>query len=80
MTPPDLTPEQCRMGRGALNWSGRDLARMAGVAYNTISGFERGISQPRDVTLLRILELFDKHGVRFRRTPSGIVAILETVS
>jgi len=37
-----LTPEASRAGRAVLNWGLKDLAERAGVAFTTISQFERG--------------------------------------
>ncbi|MDY7525863.1 helix-turn-helix domain-containing protein [Sphingomonas sp. 10B4] len=37
-----ITPEQSRMARAALNLSGGDFAKMAGVGINTVSRFEQG--------------------------------------
>lgn len=37
-----LTPEASRAARGLLNWSLKDLAEKAGVAFTTISQFENG--------------------------------------
>jgi transcriptional regulator with XRE-family HTH domain len=37
-----ITPEASRAARGLLNWSLKDLAEKAGVAFTTISQFERG--------------------------------------
>jgi transcriptional regulator with XRE-family HTH domain len=59
-----MTPEQCRAGRGALKWSGKDLARVAGLASNTVSSFECG-RQIRDSSIARIIDAFKQHGVIF---------------
>jgi transcriptional regulator with XRE-family HTH domain len=37
-----MTPTQSRMARAALNLSGSDLSKKAGVGINTISRFEQG--------------------------------------
>jgi transcriptional regulator with XRE-family HTH domain len=37
-----ITPEQSRAARGWLGWSQQDLAERAGIAKNTVYGFERG--------------------------------------
>jgi transcriptional regulator with XRE-family HTH domain len=71
-----LTPQQCRMARGALNWSGRDLARAAGLAYNTVSAFERGRYQLREKSLAQIQEVFEKHNLRFRATSRNVTVEL----
>lgn len=37
-----MKPNQCRMGRAALNWSTQELAQKAGVGANTVNRFEAG--------------------------------------
>lgn len=37
-----LTPEQCRAGRGLLDWTQEELAERAGVSRGTVRGFESG--------------------------------------
>lgn len=65
------------MARGALNWSGRELATACGLAYNTISAFERGSYAIRDSSLERIRQTFEKHGVRCRKVKGNLVVALE---
>jgi transcriptional regulator with XRE-family HTH domain len=67
------------MARGALNWSGRELAAAAGLAYNTISAFERGSYAIRDSSLERIRQTFVKNGVSFKATNGHLVVSLEKV-
>ena len=50
-----------RAGRARLGLSTRDLARLAGVAYPTISRIENGHEQPRWSTLEKILEVLGSH-------------------
>ena len=45
-----------REGKG---WKQSDLAAKIGVAPNTISNYEKGVSQPDYSTLLKLVELFD---------------------
>ncbi len=57
-----LTPEASRAARGLLNWSLKDLAEKAGVAFTTISQFENG--RPAfGATAAKIEEAFSAHGV-----------------
>jgi len=66
-----MTPEQCRAARGWLGWSQKELARRAGVALNTVHGFESGHRTliPNNIAALRraieaegIRLLFDENG------------------
>ena len=65
------------MARGALNWSGRELARAAGLAYNTISAFERGSYAIRDSSVERICSVFEKHGIKFKARNGSLTVMLE---
>lgn len=38
----DMTPEQSRMGRAALNWTIDKLSHETGVSRNTIARLEKG--------------------------------------
>ena len=73
-----ITPEQCRMARGALKIGLRELARMASVAPNTVARLERGDpTQPSTLKVVRLtleaagIEFIDENGggagVRLRR-------------
>jgi transcriptional regulator with XRE-family HTH domain len=57
-----LTPEASRAARGLLNWSLKDLAEHAGVAFTTISQFENG-RPPYEATVAKIMAAFEAHGV-----------------
>ncbi len=64
--------------RGKLGLSTRDLARLAGVAYPTISRIENGHEQPRWDTLCRIAEAFGKSPTAiFEDLPVPRIAELE---
>lgn len=41
-----MTPEQCRAGRGWLNWSQAELAAAANVSLSTVRDFEAGRRVP----------------------------------
>jgi transcriptional regulator with XRE-family HTH domain len=58
-----ITARQIRAARGLLEWSGDDLADKAGVTRATLSKIESDLVQPQERTLIRIAEVFDKHGV-----------------
>lgn len=45
---------QSKMGRAAIGWGVRDLAREAGVSVDTVSRLERGEElQPRTIAAIR---------------------------
>ena len=37
-----ITPQQCKMARGALNWSARQLAEAVGCSLTSVQRFEAG--------------------------------------
>ncbi len=57
-----LTPEASRAARGLLNWSLKDLAEKAGVAFTTISQFENG-RPSYGTTAAKIAAAFEAEGV-----------------
>lgn len=57
-----LTPEASRAARGLLNWSLKDLAEKSGVAFTTISQFERG-RPAYGTTASKIAAAFEAEGV-----------------
>jgi transcriptional regulator with XRE-family HTH domain len=59
-----IVPAQIRMARAALNWSGRDLAKAAGVHHNTIGRIERG-EETNKGTLLLIQKTLEEAGIEF---------------
>jgi predicted transcriptional regulator len=60
-----ITPEQCRAGRGLLDWSQQELAKMAEVGVVTIRQVEAGTTEPRKATLTVIRQAFEKAGIEF---------------
>ena len=70
-----LTPEASRAARGLLNWSLKDLADKAGVAFTTISQFENG--RPAFAkTGAKIAATFAAHGVTLINDPDQTGAVL----
>ncbi|WP_420792969.1 helix-turn-helix domain-containing protein [Oleispirillum naphthae] len=76
----NMTPEQSRMARAALNWNLETLAFKSGVSRNTISRFEAGNpANKATITAMRLtLEaagviFIDQNGegpgVRLKKTP-----------
>jgi len=60
-----VKPAQVRMARAALNWSLRDLAKVAGVHRNTISNFETGKYAGEPETLDAIRAALEEAGIEF---------------
>jgi transcriptional regulator with XRE-family HTH domain len=59
-----ITRLQVRLGRTALGWGVRDLARKAGVSPNTVSRFENGAGARVD-TLGQIQDVLERAGILF---------------
>jgi transcriptional regulator with XRE-family HTH domain len=55
---------QCFLGRGALGWSARHLARKSGVSAHTVADFERG-AVLKASTVEVIQRTLEKTGVIF---------------
>jgi transcriptional regulator with XRE-family HTH domain len=63
-----LTPRLCRAARGLLGWTQESLAERSGVAYDTISGFERRESKTAKLTNLNnraVVQAFEAAGILF---------------
>lgn len=58
-----LTPEACRAARALLGWGVRDLAREAGVGFQTVARFETGRADMRQTTAAKILARLELEGV-----------------
>lgn len=50
----EMTPEVCRLARLSLGWTPERLAVAAGLAPQTIRGFEAATCQPRPGTLIAL--------------------------
>jgi transcriptional regulator with XRE-family HTH domain len=60
-----FTPEQLRAARALLGWSRDQLAEAAGVSAIAIKSFERGVSDPRISTMMRLRTAVERAGVVF---------------
>ena len=70
-----MSPEQCRMARAALNWSGSQLASAADIGSATVARFELGERvQPSKIAVMR--ETLERNGVRFAGAEGWISVIL----
>ncbi len=65
-----MTPAQCRMARGALSWSLKDLAERAGVGINTVSRLEGG-AETLTGTVAKLRAAFESAGVEFIPEDNG---------
>lgn len=59
-----IVPLQCRLGRAALGWGVRDLARKAKVATRTVMRFEHG-DELQQKTVDKLQQTFERAGVLF---------------
>ena len=66
----DSPAEWIRAERTRLGLSTRDLARLAGISYPTISRIENGHEQPRWSTLEKIFDVLGRPSVDAPRLPS----------
>lgn len=67
-----LTPNQCRAGRGLLDWTQDDLAKQAGISRSTIRGFENGQHALQKASVNAIRAAFERAGLRILDTdPEG---------
>jgi transcriptional regulator with XRE-family HTH domain len=67
----ELTGQQIRAARGALNWSVQQLADKTGVGSATIVRYEQfvGIPKSRKDSLSEIRKIFETAGIEFIGTP-----------
>ena len=70
-----ITPEASRAARGLLNWSLKDLAEKAGVAFTTISQFENG-RPSYETTAAKIAAAFEAEGVELTTDADRTGAVL----
>lgn len=64
-----ITPAQAKAARALLGWSQEDLAKRSGVVRRTLMSFETGMRDPRQETIQKIVEAFERAGVRFVNGP-----------
>lgn len=60
-----MTADQCRAGRGLLDWSQDDLATNARVSRATVADFERNLRTPMRNNLISMEECMFVAGVEF---------------
>ena len=60
-----ITCQQCRAARELLGWKQNDLSRRSKISAGTIADFERGVRELRVSTLEKIIDAFEKGGIRF---------------
>lgn len=61
----DITPAQCRAGRGLVDMTQRDLAGASGVSLRTIAHFEKGGRNPIPANMAAIRTALEAAGVQF---------------
>ncbi len=71
-----MSPEQCRAGRGWLDWSQKDLAERAKVGLSTVKDFESGKRTPISNNLAAMQAALEAGGVQptfdLKGEPTGI--------
>jgi transcriptional regulator with XRE-family HTH domain len=60
-----MSPEQCRAGRGWLDWSQQQLAAKASVSLSTVRDFERARRVPIANNLGAIRTALETAGISF---------------
>jgi len=60
----DMTPQQCRMARAALEWSQQQLADAAAMRQVTVSDYERG-GDARRSTVQKLRAAMEQAGIVF---------------
>ena len=60
-----ITYQQCKAARDLVNWKQEDLSQKAGINKATLADFERGVRNLKVDTLEKIINAFEKVGIRF---------------
>lgn len=60
-----ITYQQCKAARDLLGWKQDDLSKKAKINKTTLADFERGIRNLKVDTLEKIIDAFEKGGIRF---------------
>jgi transcriptional regulator with XRE-family HTH domain len=73
----DITIEQIKAARGALNWSAAKLAEESGLSLRTVQNLEAAHSDVtvRKSSLLAIKAVFESAGIEFIGTPDDAPGI-----
>jgi len=73
-----ITRAQAKAARALLGWSQDDLAKRSGVVRRTLMSFETGERDPRDNTLRKIREAFERAGIEFVNKPAVVGVLLHS--
>jgi transcriptional regulator with XRE-family HTH domain len=60
-----MTPAQCRVARGLLDWTQERLADAAKVAVSTVTSFERSLRVAAPETIQAIQHTLEAAGIEF---------------
>ena len=60
-----ITYQQCKAARDLLSWKQDDLCEKAKINKTTLADFERGVRNLKVDTLEKIINAFEKAGIRF---------------
>ncbi len=61
--PHSLSPQQCRAGRGLIDWTQEELADRAGVSRSTVRDYEKGRHDLHRASAAMIVGAFEQAGV-----------------
>lgn len=61
-----------------MGWSQKELASRSRVSVPSINRFERGEGVAREITVRRLVDCLESHGVRLTITPAGGLEVLVT--
>ncbi len=71
-----ITYQQCKAARDLLSWKQEDLSKKAGINKATLANFERGVRNLKVDTLEKIIDAFEKVGIRFENDEIAYVVKL----
>ena len=71
-----ITYQQCKAARDLLSWTQDDLSGKAKINKTTLADFERGARNLKVDTLEKIIDAFEKVGIRFENDENAYVVKL----
>ena len=71
-----ITYQQCKAARDLLSWKQEDLSKKAGINKATLANFERGVRNLKVDSLEKIIDAFEKVGIRFENDEIAYVVKL----
>ena len=71
-----ITYQQCKAARDLVGWKQEDLSQKAKINKATLADFERGDRNLKVDTLEKIIDAFEKVGIRFENDENAYVVKL----